>query len=65
MHVLTELAYLAGSFGAGRVWQWNRNRKALRASRLLGEAFNTISDIADQRRKAEQNIRTSQNRNKR
>jgi hypothetical protein len=62
MHGLTELAALTGSFLAGRIWQWHRNRKALRASQVLGDTFNAISDIAAQRRRAEHNIRNTQNR---
>lgn len=62
MHGLTEFAVLAGSFFAGRIWQWHRNRKALRASQVLGDTFNAISDIATHRRRAEQNIRNTQNR---
>lgn len=57
MHGIIELAVLAGCFVGGRIYQWMRDRKALKANRTMTAAFDAVADIATQRRRAESRIK--------
>lgn len=59
MDTLWVLLLVIGSVGAGRVWQWSRDRAAMQVGEHLGKAFDAISDITAQRRQAEDRMRGS------
>jgi len=55
MSAITILLLVLAFFG-GRVWQWRRNRSAIRFSEQASELYATITDIAEYKRRAKREI---------
>ncbi|MGW7303179.1 hypothetical protein [Streptomyces sp. NPDC054829] len=56
MDALTILVLLVLAYGIGRLFQWKRDRAALRFSRNASEIVATITDIAEYRQRLQQDL---------